>query len=553
MDIVTFALKMKDGASQTIGKIAREWTDAAEKTEKARQELEQYAKKTESLGDTIGKSLKFAAIGAAAYKAGEFISGTIQDSLDRQKLQVSFDVLTGSKEAGSKLTKDLVDLQKNTILGGEVFEGAQTMLGFGIDQSKVVDTLRMIGDVSMGDAEKFKSLSLAFAQISSAGKLQGQDLMQLINAGFNPLNEISKQTGKSIAQLKDDMSKGAISAKMVEDAFKSATGEGGAYNDMLGQIAETTAGKMAQFSGAWQETKIKIGEAFQPVLQQLLEIGNAALPIIEEIAQAIQPFISLLLKIGKVIYDLRYIILGVGVAVGIIKGITTATKLWTIAQTLLNVVMTANPIGIIVVAVGALIGLIITAIKKYDEWGAAVTLLMGPLGMVINLVQSFRRNWDAIVEAFKTEGIIAGLKKIGVTLLDAILYPLQQLLEVMSKIPKIGDKFAAGAKKLQDFRTKMGAADANTNTSLSEKNATKETQETLNEIAQNTASNTAAASAANSEVASSGPKVVNVNVQKFFDNIQFTTMNLDESASKIEETVLEVLSRVLVQGATQSI
>lgn len=552
MNIVTFALKMKDGASQTIGKVAREWTEAAERTEKARKELEQYAKKTESLGDTIGKSLKFAAIGAAAYKAGEFISGTIQDSLDRQKLQVSFDVLTGSKELGQQLTKDLVDLQKNTILGGEVFEGAQTMLGFGIDQSKVVDTLRMIGDVSMGDAEKFKSLSLAFAQISSAGKLQGQDLMQLINAGFNPLNEISKQTGKSIAQLKDEMSKGAISAKMVEDAFKGATGEGGQFENMLGQIAETSAGKMAQFSGAWQETKIKIGEAFEPVLQQLLEIGNAALPIIEEIAQAIQPFISLLLKIGKVIYDLRYIILGVGIAVEIIKGITAATKLWTIAQTLLNVVMIANPIGIIIVAVGALIGLIVTVVKKYDEWGAAITLLMGPLGMVINLVQSFRRNWDAIVEAFKTDGIVAGLKKIGITLLDAILYPLQQLLEVMSKIPKIGDKFAAGAKKLQDFRTKMGAA-ASTNTSLSEKSATKETQDTLNEIAKNTSSNRAAAAAANSEVASSGPKVVNVNVQKFFDNIEFNTTNIEESVGKIEETVLEVLSRVLVQGATQSI
>jgi len=547
MNIVEFALKMKDGASQTIGKIAREWTDAAEKTEKARQELEQYAKKTESLGDTIGKSLKFAAISAAAYKAGEFISGTIQDSLDRQKLQVSFDVLTGSKELGQQLTKDLVDLQKNTILGGEVFEGAQTMLGFGIDQSKVVDTLRMIGDVSMGDAEKFKSLSLAFAQISSAGKLQGQDLMQLINAGFNPLNEISKQTGKSIAQLKDEMSKGAISAKMVEDAFKGATGEGGQFENMLGQIAETSAGKMAQFSGAWQETKIKIGEAFQPVLQQLLEIGNAALPIIEEIAQAIQPFISLLLKIGKVIYDLRYIILGVGVAVGIIKGITAATQLWSVAQALLNVVMTANPIGIIVVAVGALIGLIITVIKKYDEWGAAVTLLMGPLGMVINLVQSFRRNWDAIVEAFKTEGIIAGLKKIGVTLLDAILYPLQQLLETLSKIPKVGGRFAAGAKKLQDLRTKTGAADAATK----ESSASKETQQTLQKIAQNTASNAAAASAANSEVASSGPKVINLNIQKFFDNINFTTTSLEESASRIEETVLEVMSRVLVQGATQ--
>ena len=79
------------------------------------------------------------------------------------------------------------------------------------------------------------------------------------------------------------------------------------------------------------------------------------------------------------------------------------------------------------------------------------------------------------------------------------------------------------------------------------------TQETLKEIARNTKENAVRATARNGEVASSGPKVVNVNVQKFFDNIEFNTTNIEESVGKIEETVLEVLSRVLVQGATQSI
>ena len=552
MNIVEFALKMKDSASPVLDGVGRKWMEVQENCARAKREMEDYGSRTKGMAEKLTGLLKGVGIAMAAQKAGEFIAGTMQSAMERQKLQVSFDVMTGSKEAGSKLTKELVELQKNTILGGEVFEGAQTMLGYGVSAEGLTDTLRRLGDVSMGNAERFKSLSLVFGQIRSKGKLMGDDLRQMSETGFNPLKVLSEMTGKSMEQMYDEMAKGAVTAEMVDAALRQATDEGGKFNNMLGQMAEKSAGKWAQLQGAWQETKIKIGEAFEPVLQQLLEIGNAALPIIEEIAQAIQPFISLLLKIGKVIYDLRYIIMGVGVAVGIIKGITAATQLWTVAQSILNVVMSANPIGIIIVAVGALIGLIVTVIKKYDEWGAAITLLMGPLGMVINLVQSFRRNWDAIVEAFKTDGIVAGLKKIGITLLDAILYPLQQLLEVMSKIPKIGDKFAAGAKKLQDFRTKMGAA-ASTNTSLSEKSATKETQDTLNEIAKNTSSNRAAAAAANSEVASSGPKVVNVNVQKFFDNIEFNTTNIEESVGKIEETVLEVLSRVLVQGATQSI
>ena len=71
----------------------------------------------------------------------------------------------------------------------------------------------------MGESGKFNSLTLAFSQMSATGKLMGQDLNQMINAGFNPLQTISEKTGKSIATLKDEMSKGAISAEMVQQAF----------------------------------------------------------------------------------------------------------------------------------------------------------------------------------------------------------------------------------------------------------------------------------------------------------------------------------------------
>ena len=77
-----------------------------------------------------------------------------------------------------------------------------------------------------------------------------------------------------------------------------------------------------------------------------------------------------------------------------------------------------------------------------------------------------------------------------------------------------------------------------------------ETKKTLNEIAKNTKANASSGAAAGKAIASSGPKVVNINVQKFFDNINFNTTSLQESSAKIEETVLEVLSRVLVQGAS---
>lgn len=137
-----------------------------------------------------------------------FISEAINKGLERQQIQTSFNVLAGNDVAGKALTDQLVALQKNTILGSEVFQNAQTMLGFGFQSNEVYENLKMLGDVSLGDAQKLGSLTLAFSQIRAGGKLTGQDLLQLINAGFNPLESMALKTGKSVAVLKDEMSKG---------------------------------------------------------------------------------------------------------------------------------------------------------------------------------------------------------------------------------------------------------------------------------------------------------------------------------------------------------
>ena len=210
-NFVEYAMKMKDMMSGPLGRIAHAFDDVnnhAKKAEASTSLFSKIANGAFALNNITGVASTALSM---ASKVGSAIGETMQASLDRQQLQVSFDVLTGSKEAGSKLTQELVNLQKDTILGKEVFKNAQTMLGFGFGNDEVIDNLRMLGDVSMGDAEKLNSLTLAYSQVRSAGKLQGQDLLQLINAGFNPLEAISKRTGKSIGQLKDEMSKGNIS------------------------------------------------------------------------------------------------------------------------------------------------------------------------------------------------------------------------------------------------------------------------------------------------------------------------------------------------------
>jgi TP901 family phage tail tape measure protein len=139
---------------------------------------------------------------------------------------------------------------------------------------------------------------------------------------------------------------------------------------------------------------------------------------------------------------------------------TGALSLATMAQWALNAAMIANPIGLIVAAIIALIALVVVIIAKYDEWGAALTFLLGPLGMIINLIMSFRRNWEMITDSFKNGGIIAGIKAIGATILDAILYPLQQVMQIWSNMPGFmgGNAAAGAASSIEQFRGNLGVA-----------------------------------------------------------------------------------------------
>lgn len=131
----------------------------------------------------------------------------------------------------------------------------------------------------------------------------------------------------------------------------------------------------------------------------------------------------------------------------------------TAAQWLLNAALTANPIGIIIVAIGLLIGMVTLMITKWDEWGAALALFMGPLGMIVALVQTFRSNWDAIRDSFSSGNILLGIALIGKTITEAILYPIQQVLQLIAKFT--GAQWATNAvQQIEAFKTKMEIATA---------------------------------------------------------------------------------------------
>lgn len=196
----------------------------------------------------------------------EFAKQVIRVRGEIESLQISFETLAG-KTKGDALFGEIRQFAVSTpMMMKDLASGAQTMLAFNIEAEKVMPMLRAIGDVSMGDAQKFNSLTLAFSQMSATGKLMGQDLLQMINAGFNPLSVISEKTGKSIGELKEEMEKGKISTEMVTEAFMSATATGGKFHGMLEKQSHGINGAISNLQGAIDDLYNSIGESSQGII-----------------------------------------------------------------------------------------------------------------------------------------------------------------------------------------------------------------------------------------------------------------------------------------------
>lgn len=208
-------------------------------------QLPAQAKKADGFGTFFSKNLAAAGVAAGALTAAIGLLGKSALSLasDTQMMRTNLDILTGSTENGAKMFKYLYDFASKTPFEtSDMVKAAGTMLSFGISADKTKGALSMLGDVALGNKDKFNSLALVYGQIQSTGRLMGQDLLQLINQGFNPLTIISQKTGKSVAALKDDMEKGAISADMVTDAFVTATSKGGLFYQGMEKGSKTVSG-----------------------------------------------------------------------------------------------------------------------------------------------------------------------------------------------------------------------------------------------------------------------------------------------------------------------
>lgn len=187
-----------------------------------------------------------------------------------QDFQSKFKVLLGSATKANKHVAELRKLaMKTPFRTTDLAAASQQLLAFGVNSNSVSGHLRRLGDISLGNKEKFQQLGLVFGQVSSQGKLMGQDLLQFINAGFNPLKELSKMGRGTYQELKDQMAQGKISFQDVQAAIEHATSKGGQFFNGMKEGSKTFAAQVDALKG---NLEILAGNAFKPLYNLLTRI-----------------------------------------------------------------------------------------------------------------------------------------------------------------------------------------------------------------------------------------------------------------------------------------
>ena len=562
------------------GNATKGMTQLDQATQKVTSSINMCQSKFQKIGDTITRINNiYAAAATAVGKLQSAMSKLIDTGAENELQKMNMTTLfRGNAQAAQDMFDKITQYGKATVYDkAGLIEAQKTMMSFGVSAEQSYNTLRQIGDIAMGDSQKMQSLALAFAQATSAGKLQGQDLMQLINAGFNPLQTISERTGQSIATLKEQMAQGKISADMLAQAFQWATDQQGLFYQGAEKAGTTTIGRINQLKDTFDEFIISAYEQLKPLIDQAIQIATN---ILEQAPQMLQQINSKIKNTIDFIDRFKPIIIGIAAAIAIltftINATTiathamaaaatiarTATTLWTGAQAILNAIMTANPIGLVIAGIAALVGAIVWVCSHITGWGS---LWDGVCGFMKYTFYAFV---DGVKLYFNTliNGIMIGLDKIKLA-----WYKFKEacgigntaenqaaIAQINADVERRQQEIINSAKAVQENALKAQQSLAGINMGWKGKDKTEQAQASLgtnqqlrqavNATSTNNYANTSREANKSAEaVATGGTRNTNIhiNIQDMIRQVVFngtTQENLQEIQNNIAQTLLQVLN-----------
>lgn len=306
----------------------------------------------------------------ASSKLAEVVKSGVDYNATMESYLTNFKVMLGSEEAAATKLSEIRKMAASTPFSlDDLTSGTQTLLQFGIAADDTTGVLQRLGDISLGSAEKLQTLTRAYGKMSSAQKVTLENVNMMIDAGFNPLNQICDATGESMSDLYKRISDGKVSFSELEAAVEAATSQGGQfYNGML-EASQTFSGRMSTLkdnvSALTGELTSGLFAALGELVVKLNEVVVSFLDSDEKMSQ-----------LKETIGIATAVVAAAGTAFltykGYVAAATIATKAHELAQAALNAVMAANPIALVVTALAALAAGLVTAYKTSETFRNAV-------------------------------------------------------------------------------------------------------------------------------------------------------------------------------------
>jgi hypothetical protein len=474
-----------------------------------------------------------------------YVGNEIVDTLAKfEKFEAVLTNTLGSNSAAKKALSDITDFAAKTPFEVDELTDSFVRLanqGF----TPTMSEMTKLGDVA-----------------SSKGKDMTQLAEALIDAQvgeFERLKEFGVRAKKSGDQVSFTFKGQTKTVKMTDDAIKDyilSLGDLQGVSGSMASISATTGGQISNLSDTFTQMYLVIGEKLKPQI-------SAVISGLSSLVGGIVDFVNWVTggSTGAAIFATVVGTLAAGFLTyqAILTGVNLWTTIVTAAQWLWNAALTANPIGIVVVAIGALIGGLVVAYQKFDGFRAIVDGTWAVLKQVgSNIMGMFSKIPEMIIKAFTQ--IPEAIKSIfsGVGELFNAIFGDGKLEDIPKILKGIGggilkaNPITGFASNVFDESTK-GTGDAfNTayDKSLADSKKAKSKKEKEDFVNSKGAATGAGAGAGAgksdisggiSEVRASAPKTFNINIESLIKEQNFTTQNITESASKIKEAVVNAM------------
>jgi tape measure domain-containing protein len=387
---------------------------------------------------------------------GDFVSDGYEYSKQIENYATSFAVMTGSEEKAIEITQKLQEIGASTPFElPQLANTTQLLMNYGFTADEAVAKMTMLGDISQGNSEKMSRIATAYGQMSSAGKVTLGDVKQMIEAGFNPLQEIAESTGESMESLYDRISAGTISVDEITASMVRSTSEGGKYFGSMEKQSATLDGRLSTLKDTANES---ISNVLAPLLQRL---SDEWLPkVTDAVSKADEKFTA----VGNWISEHQGLFIALGAVIGIVTTALTAQAVVQAVQIAMNAAEVTS-LGALIAAKAASAAATLAALAPY-------LLITAAIAAVIAVIVLCVQHWDEIkaktIEvataiAQKVESMVATVKEKFLEIKDSIQKALteayEKVLEIWGHIKGIfSDAVDVGKRLIEDI--KQGISDA---------------------------------------------------------------------------------------------